>query len=80
MSKCAETRKRPENGEMPKSKKKLSNLVLSRPEKGNLTLKTAMKIEFHFKGKKKQSFFADNKLQYQFGRKLVAKSKKLFFI
>ena len=60
--------------------KKLCNIV-SKPENENLRRKTAIKIEFDFDGKKKQSFIADNKLQVdQIKRNIEAKFNKSLFI
>ena len=57
------------------------NLVLSKPEKHNSRRKTAIKIEFDFKRKKKHSFIADNKLQVDhIKRKIEAKFNKSLFI
>ena len=56
--------------------KKKWNLSVSTPENHNLRRKTALKIEFHFNGKKKHSLNADNKLQVdQIKRKEVNRGK-----
>ena len=62
-------------------KKKMWNLVLSKPENHNLRHKTAITTKFEFGRKKKHSLIADPKLQVvQIKIKLEAKFNKPFFI
>ena len=51
------------NGQKPKNKKKLWNLVVSKPEHHNLRRKTALKTNFEFSRKKEHSLIAYTKLQ-----------------
>ena len=52
------------NGQIPENKK-MSNLVVSKPDNHKLRCKTAIKIEFEFSRKKKHSFIADTMLQFE---------------
>ena len=65
-------------------KKKMWNLLVSKPEHHNLRRKTAIKTKFEFsrnKRKKEHSLIADTKLQVdQIERKMEAKFNKPFFI
>ena len=68
-------------GQYLKTKKKLWNLVVSKPEHSNLRSKTAIKVDFEFSRKKKQSLIADSKLQVdQIKRKMESICNKPFFI
>ena len=63
-----------------KFKKKLWNLVVSKPEHPNLRRKFAIKTKFEFSKKKAHSSIADTKLQVdQIKRKMEAKFNKPYF-
>ena len=67
------------NGQIPKSLKKMWNLVVSKPENHNLWRKTAIKTKFELSRKKKHSLVADTKLQVdKIKRKIEAQFKKPF--
>ena len=64
-----------------KIKKKLRNLVVSKPEHHDLSRKTAIKTKFEFSRRKEPSLIADTKLQVdQIKRKMEGKFNKPFFI
>ena len=68
-------------GKYLKIKKKMWNLVVSKPEQHNLRRKTTIKTIFEFSRKKEHSLIADTKLQVdQLKRKLEASFKKPLFI
>ena len=51
------------NWQISKNKKKIWNLVVSKPENDNFRLKNAIETKFRISRIKKHSFFADTKLQ-----------------
>ena len=66
-------------GKYLKIKKKLLNLVVSKPEHHNLRRKTAIKTKFEFGRKKEHSLIDETKLQVdQIKRKMEAKFNKPF--
>ena len=69
-------------GKFLKIKKKLWNLVVSKPEHHNFKKrKTAIKTKFEFSRRKEHSLIADTKLKIdQCKRKMEAKFNKPFFI
>ena len=68
-------------GKYQKIKKKLWNLVVSKPEHHNLRRKFAIKSKFEFNKKNDHSLIADTKLQVdQIKRKMEAKFNKPLFI
>ena len=69
------------NGQIPENKKKMLNLMVSKPENHNLRRKTAVEIEVECSRKKKPYFIADTRLQVdQINRKKEAKFNKPLFI
>ena len=62
------------NGQVPKNKKKLWNLVVPKPANHNLRRKTKTTTKFEIGRKKEHSLIADTKLKKE------AKFKKPFFI
>ena len=69
------------NGQIPKSKKNLSNLVVSKPEHHNFRRETAIKTNFEFSRKKEHSLIADTKLPVDKNEtKMEAKFNKPFSI
>ena len=61
--------------------KKIWNLVLSKPENNNFSLKTAIETKFLISRMKKDSLFADTKLQVdQIKKKIEENFSKSLFI
>ena len=68
-------------GKYLKIKKKLWNLVVSKPEHNYLRRKTAIKTKFEFSWEKEHLLIYDTKLQVdQSKRKMEAKFNKPFFL
>ena len=68
-------------GKYLKIKKKMWNVVVSKPEHHNLRRKTAIKTKIEFSRKKEHSSIADTMLKVdQIKRKMEAKFNKPFFI
>ena len=70
------------NGQTPKNKKKkIWNLVVSKPENHNIRRKKAINTMFELSRKKEHSLIADSKLQVdQSKRKMEANFNKPYFI
>ena len=69
------------NWQISKNKKKIWNLVVSKPENKNFRLKNAIETKFPISRMKKHSFFADTKLQVdQMKKKKEEKFIKPLFI
>ena len=68
-------------GKYLKIKKKMWNLVVSKPEHHNLRRNTAIKTKFEISRKKEHSLIADTKLQVdQIKRKMEANFNEPYFI
>ena len=68
------------NGQIPKNRKKIVNLVVSKPEHHSLRRKSALKTKFEFSRKMEHSLIAETMLQVEkIKRKMEAKFNNPIF-